>query len=249
MATALEVLKRLQLPFAGEDKVRLELLPPLSEDEFRRLEAQVPCPIPEEARDLFRYARGFKLLHPLLHGAHRRLSSVDLTGLDTEFGLEQVFPHAYSIADDGCGNFWVLDLTHDAKLWGPIFYACHDPGVVVYQAPSVAHFIEEVLRGSEPPGRSEIHEVHEELTTRIWLENPGVVTFEQRADSHDEDLKIFAQSLDASYEFIDLRAPKLGDGFTWARYGPWTVNKRFGEKRLFAYKKKTKWERFKQLWK
>lgn len=30
----------------------------------------------------------------------------------------------------------------------------------------------------------------------------------------DEDLTTFAQSLDASYEFADLRPPKQGDGFS-----------------------------------
>jgi hypothetical protein len=246
MATALELLKRLVGESSDGKNLGLELLPPLTDDEFRRLEKQIPCPIPEEARELFRYARGFSVHNPLLHGAHREFSVIDLSGLDAEFGLEQVFPHALSIADDGCGNSWVIDLTSDAKSWGPFFYACHDAPVVVYQADGLADFIEHAVR---PASRSEMEAVHEELATRIWLENPGALTFEECADSKDEDMKAFAQALDASYQFIDLRTPKLGDGFSWGRYGPWTVNKRFGEKRLFAYQKKTKWERFKQFWK
>lgn len=252
MASALELLKRLERSdfesSAGENR-GLELLPPLTDDEFCRLETQIPCPIPDDARELFRYARGFRVQNPLLHGAHRELSLVDLSGLDAEFGLEQIFPHALSIANDGCGNYWVIDLASDAKTWGPIFYACHDAPVVVYQSDSLTDFIEQAVKRSSPPAQSEMDRVHEVLAPRIWRENPNVMSFENSANSKDEDLKTFATALDASYEFIDLRTPKLGDGFSWGRYGPWTVNKRFGEKRLFAYKKKAKWDRFKQYWK
>ena len=195
------------------------------------------------------FARGFSVHNPALHGAHRELSHIDLSGLDAGFGLEEVFPHALSIAEDGCGNSWVLDLTSDAKTWGPIFYACHDAPVVVYQTDSLAHFIEEAVKVSSQAVRSEMDAVHEELATRIWLENPGATSFEECADSQDEDLKGFALSLDTSYEFIDLRRAKLGDGFSWGRYGSRTVNKRFGEKRIFAYQRKTKWQRVREsLW-
>jgi len=225
----------------------LLLMPHLTDEEFRRLEASVPCPIPEEARVLFQYARGFQMPN-LLKDPHRLLTEFDLSGfgLDAEFGLEEVFPHARSIAGDGCGNFWVLDLTSDSKSWGPVFYACHDAPVIVYQTDSLPHFIEEVLKGGNWPWKSEIDDVHEALTTRIWRENPGVLSYEECAESKDEYLRMFARSLDASYEFIDLRAPKLGDGFSWGRYGSKRVVKRFGEKRIFANQiNKSRWQKFK----
>lgn len=238
MTKARDILAEIQLSRAqGAEEQRIELLPPLNNDELRRLEAQIPCRLPDDPRELFRYARGFRVRHPVLHGAHRRLSDVDLSGLDGEFGLEQVFPHALSIADDGCGNFWVIDLTRDSRLWGPILYACHDPAVVVYQAHDIAGFIEDVFSADHKL------EAIQKAAGNVWWKNPAVVTYEECADSSDEDLKRFARSLDASYEFIDLRNPKPGDGFSWGRYGPWTVNKRFGEKRIFACQTKTKWQR------
>jgi hypothetical protein len=226
----------------------LLLLPHLTDEEFRRLEASVPCPIPDEARELFRYARGFRVPN-LIGGPHKLLTEIDLSGLEAEFGLEQVFPHARSIAGDGCGNFWVIDLTSDSQSWGPVFYACHDAPVIVYQTDSLAHFIEEALRGGNSPWESEIADVNAALTSRIWRENPGVLSFEQCADSSDADLKEFAGSLDLTYEFVDLRAPKLGDGFSWGRYGSRSVVKRFGEKRIFANQRKSRWQRFKDAWK
>lgn len=243
MSKARDILAEIQLSRAqGAEEQRVELLPPLNNDELRRLEAQIPCPLPEDARDLFQYARGFSVRHPALHGAHHRLSEVDLSGLDAEFGLEQLFPQALSIADDGCGNYWVVDLTRNATSWGPVFYACHDPAVVVYQADDVAGFIEDVFS----PGNK--LEVVQKAAGEIWWKNPAVITYEECANSTDEDLKNFAQSLDPSYQFVDLRRAKLGDGFSWGRYGAATVSKRSGEMRVFAYQRMTKWQRFKKAW-
>ena len=106
--------------------------------------------------------------------------------------------------------------------------------MAVYQSDSLTDFIEQAVKRSSPATQSEMDRVHEVRATRIWRENPNVMSFEVSANSKDDDLKTFASALDASYEFIDLRTPKLGDGFSWGRYGPWTVNKRYGEKRLFA---------------
>src|SRR5918911_73743 len=83
----------------GNERV-LELLPPASEAELRQIEAAVPAPLPEEIRAALRVSKG------LANGPLESFSLVDLEG----FGLEGLFPHAYSIAHDGFGNYWVLDL-------------------------------------------------------------------------------------------------------------------------------------------
>jgi hypothetical protein len=247
MATALEILKQAEGTVFTDrkgHKQSLLFLSPLADKELRQLQASIPCPIPEEARELFQFARGFGV-PSFLEGPHRFLTEIDLSGLDGGFGLEEVCPHAVSVAGDGCGNFWVIDLTADSKIWGPIYYASHDAPVFVYQSDNLAHFIEEALKGSNPPWKSEIADMNARLADRIWRENPGVLSFEHCADSNDADLKSFARSLDASYEFVDLRAPKLGDGFSWGRYGARFVVKRFGEKRIFANQKKSRWQKFK----
>jgi hypothetical protein len=43
-----------------------------------------------------------------------------------------------------------------------------------------------------------------------------------------------------------LRFPKLGDGFSWGRYGRRFVVKRFSKKRIFANQiNKSSWQKFK----
>jgi hypothetical protein len=64
----------------------------------------------------------------------------------------------------------------------------------------------------------------------IWKNNPSMITHEQALYSEDADINEFAKSLDENYLFIDLRNAQIGDGFSWGRYGPKTVNKRFGQK-------------------
>jgi SMI1 / KNR4 family (SUKH-1) len=248
MATALELLKRAEgtvLTSRGGKQRRLTLLPPLNANELHRLETQLPCPIPADIRELFQYTRGFEG-PDALKTTHGEFTEVDLSGLEGGFGLEEVFPHALSIAGDGSGNFWVIDLDSSSKSWGPVFYACHDAPVIVYQTNSLSHFIEDLLKGSNPPWKSEIEDVHGQFADRIWRENPGVLSFEQVANSKDEELRAFARSLDTTYEFVDLRSPKLGDGFSWGRYGRKRGLKRFGEKRIFANPiNKSRWQKFK----
>lgn len=230
-SSPLDILKKAEgTRFVDEDGNidALKLLPPLSPEELSELKAAIPCPLPSEARELLEYCRGFDGV----------LESIDFSGLLPGFGMEEIFPHAVPIAHDGFGNYWVVDLTAESTTWGPIFFVCHDAPVIVFQTDSLAHFINEIIKLGSSPWRSEINEVHENHHDRIWRENPGLLTFDQGMQSADSDLKAFARSLDDSWWLIDLRDAKVGDGFSWGRYGPATVNKRFGEKRIFAYQKK-----------
>ncbi len=158
------------------------------------------------------------------------LGIVDFAGLPGGFGREEISPPALSIAGDECGNFWVMDLTTGSQTWGPIYYACHDAPVFVHQTSSLAYFIEEALRGEIAPWKSAIGDVHDELSHQVWRTNAGVLSYEECATSSDVDLRAFAKSVGPTYEFVDLRSPKLGDGFSWGSYGRRFVVKRCGEK-------------------
>jgi len=234
---AIDILKQaagMRLEGEEGEVENLRLLPGLSEQELKDLESRLPCPLPQEAREVLSTCRGFEGV----------LESVDFSGLPGGFGMEEIFPCPIAIAHDGFGNYWIVDVTSESTTWGPIFFACHDAPVIVFQTDSLAHFISEVLRFGNPPWKSEIDDVHEEYQTRIWRDNPGTMTYEQCVNSADPDLVAFARSLDETYLFIDLRNAKTGDGFSWGRYGPRTVNKRFGEKRIFAYQmRKSFWQR------
>ena len=78
--------------FVNEDgcKDDFTLKPPLTEQELLAFETSLPCPLPDEIRELLRFARGFD-------GVLDGIDFADSVGL----GLEDIFPHARSLAADG----------------------------------------------------------------------------------------------------------------------------------------------------
>jgi len=216
-------------------KYNLETLPGLNETELNDLEKNIPCQIPTHIRKLLSQYRGIDGL----------LDIIEFTGQECSSGFEfELFPTAIAIAHDGFGDYGFVDLCRDSTDWGPIYFCSHDPAVIVYQSPSLYDFMEEIIKMFIPPHRSLIDDVHEDLLMNIWKNNPGMITYEQALNSDDADIQEFAESLDEKYLIIDMRNAQIGDGFSWGRYGPKTVSKRFGEKHIFAYKmRKSFWRR------
>jgi SMI1 / KNR4 family (SUKH-1) len=228
--TPLEIIRRAR-SHALSDRdgrvVALELLPSLSRAELRDFARQVPCPVPPAIAELLGACRGF-------HGTSLQ---VDFTGRDFAFEFEAVFPYGLPIAADGYGNFWVVDLNPHTTTWGPIYFACHDAPVIVYQADSLERFLGELFRKFRPPHRSLVSEVREEWVAHVWRTNPGALPRERCLRSGDPILSAFAAELEEGFLVVDLRRAKPGDGFSWGRYGPDTVVERFGAHAVFAYRK------------
>jgi SMI1 / KNR4 family (SUKH-1) len=202
----------------------LELLPPATDDEVRALEDKLPCALPAEIRAALNVSAGL---------ANGPLESFNLTGL-AGFAFEDVFPFAHSIAHDGYGNYWVVDLYPDAATWNPVFYACHDPPVIVYQAATVEEFLRDAIQLSQPGRRSPVDVVHEDTSTRIWKENPDLIAQPEALNSPDPEVAAFAATLSPDFQIIDLRRATTGQGFSWGRYGPATICKRHGVARLWG---------------
>jgi hypothetical protein len=228
--TPLETIRRAQAGTLFDEygnAVTLELLPGFSHTELQDFAEQAPCRIPPEIAELLGACRGF----------HGTVEQVDFTGRDLAFEFEAAFPYGLPIAADGYGNFWVVDLHPGTTTWGPIYFACHDAPVILYQADSLEQFLGELFRMFEPPHQSLIDAVHEDRLARVWRTNPGVLSHEQCLRSEDPILSDFARELDESFQITDLRLAKPGDGFSWGRYGPNTQIERFGTHAVFAYKK------------
>ena len=209
----------------GEEPYTLELRPGLSEAEFREFAARFPHPLPPEIEELLRFTRGFDFgsVDP----------EVDFTGR-LDFEDADVFPHGAPIAGDGCGNFWVVDVNPESGAWAPVFYACHDPPVIVYQSASLAEFLEELFNIERPGRSSQIEYVHEDASMDIWRNNPDLIPAPEARQSADGELRAFAKSLDDRALISDLRAGKVGSGFSWGRYGADTPVRRDGARLLFG---------------
>ena len=228
--TPLEIIRQAQADtLIDEDGhvVTLELLPSLSQAELQDFADQLPCPIPPEIMELLSACGGF----------YGTVEQVDFTGRDLIFEFEPAFPDGLPIAADGYGNFWVVDLNPHSTRWGPIYFVCHDAPVVLYQADSLEQFLSELFRMFEPPHQSLVDDVHEDRLANVWQTNPGVLSYEHCLRSEDPILSAFARELDESFQIIDLRRARPGDGFSWGRYGPRTKIKRFRTHAVFAYQK------------
>jgi hypothetical protein len=228
--TPLEIIRRAQAgTLVDEDGnvVTLELLPGLSHAELQDFADRVPCRIPPEIAELLGACRGF----------YGTVEQVEFTGRDLSFEFEAAFSYGLPIAADGYGNFWVVDLHPGTTTWGPIYFACHDAPVILYQAGSLERFLGELFRMFEPPHKSLIDDVQVNRLAQVWRTNPGALSHEQCLRSEDPILSDFARELDESFQIIDLRQAKPGDGFSWGRYGPNTQIKRFRTHAVFAYQK------------
>ena len=222
----LEAIRRAQATRLVEDgdEVELELAPALSPAEIERLEDEVDVPLPRELRVLLGHTAG-------IDGGP--LETIDFTGRSLSLGSEAL-PWGLPIAGDGFGNFWVVDLTPDDVEIAPMFFASHDPPVILYQGPNIGDFLHEAFRVLVPPHASAVDDVHEDRLFNVWRDNPG--TLERSAAlAGDEHLRAFAAELDDRFTFVDLRSPPVGMGFSWGRYGPRTDVRRHGHERLFAY--------------
>jgi len=206
------------------NEIALELAPALSPAEIERLEDDAGVRLPRELRTVLEYTAA-------IEGA---AADIDFTGRNLAFEAKDLFPTGFAIAHDGFGNHWVLDVTPDDAETAPVFFACHDPPVLLYQSPDLGHFLRELFRMFVPPHASLVDDVHEDRLFNVWRKNPGTLDHAS-ALGGDDDLRAFAAELDERFAFVDLRSPEVGMGFSWGRYGARTMVRRDGHERLFAY--------------
>jgi hypothetical protein len=169
--------------------------------------AAVGCPLPRELRELLERDER-------VEGAG---VEVDLTGREMNYEDRDLFPCGHPIAADGAGNFWVVDVTPAAIDVAPVFYASHDPPMIVFASDDLAGFLEQVRAGDAEPA----------LELSAGVDRAGAL-------AAGGELAVFAQELDDRFVFFDLRNPSRGEGFEWGRFGPRTEVRRHGYERLFA---------------
>src|ERR1041384_7420467 len=217
--TAFEVIERAaaaDLVDEDGERVLWKALPGLAAPEISALERDLGFRVPDELRDLLARCAG-------VEGA---LESIDFTGrLFGGFGMDNIFPKSIPIAHDGFGNYWVLDVVQADAARTPVFFACHDAPVILYQSDSISTFLGEVVRLYEPPHKSLIDDVHEDRLFDVWRKNPGTLTIAEAA-TRDSELRAFAATLDDRFKVVDLRGAPPGMGFSWGGYGSPTPQRR-----------------------
>jgi hypothetical protein len=206
------------------DEVVVDLRPPVPDAEVAALQAGYPVPLPAELLQLLAVTRGTDALLDL-----------DLTGRAHSVDTAELMPAGLPIAADGSGNFWLLDLTPDTTEVAPVFFHCHDAPVLLYQAPDLATFLDEVVKKYVPPHASLVDDVREDRLYDVWRTRPGAMPQVAALSSPDLALREFAESLDPAWTIVDLRHRQPGMGVAWGCHGPRTRLARHGWERIFGY--------------
>jgi hypothetical protein len=175
--------------------------------------------VPAELRELLKFTAG--------------LPDLEVGFLGFGFGLDEAFPCGFTIRTDGYGNDWVLDADPRTGELGPVFFACHDPAVIVLQSASLAEFLEEVLNLYRPGGKSRL-EQRDSLVDEVLDRNPGLQSVTELRDSPDAEIRAFAAELDDRFLVVDLRDGAVGSGFEWGKFGADTIIRRRGSQLIFA---------------
>ena len=182
----------------------------LSDYQIDQLAAQLPsAQIPPEIRDLLRYTAGFSFAG---------LDEISFDGVN-QFGFENIFPASVQLAGDGAGNFWIVDVNPLGE-WGPVFFVCHDPAVVVKQAEDLAEFIQLIDELGKKPDQSTLSLFLERTMMRIHGQDHGFMDIASARSSPDIVLRDFAAGLPDHFVVADLRNTPIQTGFAWGKYGP-----------------------------
>ena len=223
---ALDRLLAAPLVDADGDPVTASLLPGMSEEEIDAAEAELDLSYPAEVRALLGRTRGIDGL----------LEEIDFAGTIDGQALDELFPRTATLAHDGYGNFWAVDLLRENGNWGPIWFLCHDPPVALLQCDGLARFLDELGRMHSPAPANLIDDVHEDRLFQVGRSHPGAVPTEEAAASGDPELARFAAELGPGWTIVDLRDAVPGMGIAWGRFGPRTELRRHGDLQLFAYR-------------
>jgi hypothetical protein len=224
--TALDGLLGQQLVDEDGNTVVPRLLPGMSGGEIAESERALGRPYPAEVSALLRRTGGID----------GKLEEVDFAVRIDGQALDDLFPQTATIAHDGYGNFWVVDLLRENGTWGPVWFLCHDPPIALLQCDGMATFLDELVRSFMPPHASLIDDVHEDRLFRVGREHPCALPAEEAVATGDLVVAAFAADLAPGWIVVDLRDAVPGMGIAWGRFCPRTELRRCGDLQLFAYR-------------
>ncbi|MBO9152393.1 SMI1/KNR4 family protein [Chitinophaga sp. GCM10012297] len=208
------------------EEYSIELQPGLSDEEINALRQRLPGNfIPAEIEELLRFAGGFEF-YAMEEG---RFDSL-------EFGMEDLFPHAIQLCGDGFGNFWIVDINASGE-WGPVYYVCHDPAVLVKHSNNLAEFIAHLDEYGRLLEKSHLDQVHEKIVFDIWETKNGIMEQYEKDPGFPPE---FIRTLPKLFMIADLTNAPNGAGFAWGKYGPNTRIIRFEDKPVWVVEKKVK---------
>ena len=137
---------------------------------------------------------------------------------------------------DGFGNYWVLDINSQGQL-GKVFYACHDPSVLVIHSQSLNEYFHHYLEFCTNPSTSYINEIHEQTVVDI-LDQQSNCTSKELFLEHNPEYSEFLSQFDEGWAVADLRLGMNGSGFAWGIFDSRFEAKRHPTDLVWVFKNK-----------
>lgn len=157
----IEIIKKLkESTFTDEDEEEytLDFLDGLPDSEIEELSQSFPNhSIDSDIKEILKETRGWE---------GYGLEQVDFSSIG-QFGFHELSPNSVTLGHDGFGNFWILDILGDGSL-GHVFYACHDPAVLVKYSDNLNGFLYSLIEFYESPSENYLNEIHDSVVFEIW---------------------------------------------------------------------------------
>ena len=231
--TTIEIIKELKTStFIDEDGITytLDFKPGLNDDELKFLKTRFPSnKIADDLLEILRETKGWE---------GYGLETAYFDSID-EFGFTELIPHSITLGHDGFGNFWVLEIKDNGDL-GKIYFACHDPAVLVIYCETLNEFFKTLMEFYKNPSDNYLDEVHEKLVMDIWMANPNTFNISDFRKNNIELSSFLSEFKDDDWIVADLRNGAKKDGFAWGRFGPNQPTKRHPSELIWVIKKKKK---------
>jgi hypothetical protein len=231
--TTIEIVKKLKTStFVDEDgeNYTLDFKLGLTEDELKSLRSKFPANrIADELLEVLTETKGWE---------GYGLETAYFDSID-EFGFTELIPHSITLGHDGFGNFWVLEIKDNGDL-GKIYFACHDPAVLVIYCDTLNEFFKSLEEFYKNPGDNYLNDVHEKVVMDIWSTNQNIIDITDFRRSNNELSSFLNEFTGDNWVVADLRKGTKKDGFAWGRFGPNQFTRRHPQESLWVIQKKKK---------
>jgi hypothetical protein len=229
----IEIIKKLkESTFTDEDgeDYTLDFQDALTDSEIEELSQSFPNnTIDSDIKEILKETRGWE---------GYGLEQVDFSSIG-QFGFLELSPNSITLGHDGFGNFWILDILNDGSL-GHVYYACHDPAVLVKYSNDLNGFLKSLTEFYESPSENYLNEIHDNAVFEIW-KNGGKLIEKTDFIRENKEYLDFLRDFDGDDWIIaDLRNSKDKDGFAWGKFGPNNLTKRHPKDLIWVIKKKKK---------
>jgi len=209
----------------GED-YQLEFEPALTAQELQECAKRFPNgSIDSEVEEILKVTKGWDRAWP---------EAVYFDSVN-EFGFAELLPYSVTLGTDGLGNSWVLDLDSAGNA-GKVFFACHDPAVLIVHSQNITEYLIHLLDSYRNPGACHVNNVQDHIIYDVWKHDRCTSKKSDFLAAHPHYHEFLSQFSGEEWSVADLRGGQNKAGFAWGRYDATNLTQRHPTEMLWVMK-------------